>query len=115
MSKLPAKKVIKDPTLAQKTADQAKVLAAQAGESLEGTAAEIWGEIKDREILMFSLPNQRVHQHVTPFKFEPSKLYLRTASPAVLPSLENALGAKYKVELVERFVTVTRAPEALVK
>lgn len=115
MTKLSGKKVIKDPTLAQKTAEQAKLVAQQIGDSLDGVAAEIWNEIKDREILMFSLPDQRVHQHVLPIKVEPSKLYLRTASPAVLPSLETALGAKYKVELVERFVTVTRAPAPLTK
>lgn len=103
-----SKKTVKEPTLAQQAAEEARAAFAQAGEQLEGTAAEIWAEIKDKEILMFALPDQRVNQHAVPVKIEPSKLYLRTASPAVLPSLETALGKKFNVELVDKFVIVTR-------
>jgi hypothetical protein len=110
-----SKKTVKEPTLAQQAADQTRAAFAQAGDQLEGTAAEIWAEIKDKEILMFALPDQRVHQHALPVKIEPSKLYLRTTSPAVLPSLETAIGKKFNVELVDKFVIVTRIPPSLTK
>lgn len=71
-------------------------------------AGKIWDEIKNREIEMFALPDQRVWQHAEPILIEPTKLYLRTRSTSVLPSLETACGKKFTVELVDRYVTVAR-------
>lgn len=68
----------------------------------------IWNEIKDKSIDMFALPEQKVHMYVTPIDIEPSKLYLKFSASAVLPALETALGAKFSVERVDRFITVTK-------
>lgn len=99
-----------EPTLAQQA--QAK-LAAQdkaTAEAIKDTVAgEIWNEIKDKNIEMFALPDQLVSMHCRPVPIEPSKLYLLTSSTSVLPSLETAVGKKYAVERVDRFVVVSRA------
>lgn len=71
-------------------------------------AGNIWNEIKDRPIEMFALPDQRVWQHADPILIEPTKLYLRTHSSSVLPSLEAACGKKFAVDLLDKYVTVTR-------
>jgi hypothetical protein len=78
-------------------------------------AGRIWDEIKNREIEMFALPDQRVWQHCDPILIEPTKLYLRTRSTSVLPSLETACGKKFEVELVDKYVTVARVVTPLTK
>lgn len=78
-------------------------------------AGKIWAEIKDRPIEMFALPDQKVSDHCLPVNIEPSRLYLRTKSTSVLPSLEVSCGKKYVVEMVDKYVSVTRAPEPLTK
>ncbi len=91
-------------------------------EVLAGTdALKIWNDIKDREIFMFALPNQVVSQHAKPVLIDPSVLHLVLMSSAALPSLEEAVGKSdprrgivgYKVEMVDRFVVVTPAPQPL--
>jgi len=68
----------------------------------------IWEEIKGLPIDMFGLPNQFVSMHCTPVSVEPLNLYLLTRSPAVLPSLEMAIGDQYTVELVAGYVIIKR-------
>lgn len=85
-------------------------------EELSGSeAGKIWDEIKEKNIEMFALPDQKVSDHCTPVNIEPSKLYLRTKSSAVLPSLEASCGKKFTVELVDKYVTVTRLAVPLTK
>lgn len=100
-----------DKSSSQTMSEQAKRDAAME-EVLQGTeAGTIWGEIKDKNIEMFALPNQKVHMHCHPVPVEPNKLYLLTNSTAVLPSLESSInkdGNVYVVELADRFVTVAR-------
>lgn len=71
-------------------------------------AGKIWSEIKDLSIDMFALPNQFVFQHCEPVMVEPSKLYVVTKSTSVLPSLEASCGKKFEVDLLDRWVTVSR-------
>lgn len=76
---------------------------------LEGTeAGKIWSEIKEKNINMFSLPNQTVSQYCQPKVVEPSKLYLIISVSAALPALEAAIGNKYSVELVNKYIVVSR-------
>jgi|ERR1700723_1393699 len=91
-------------------------------ELMQGTeAGRMWNDIKDREILMFALPNQRVSQHASPVLIDTEKLYLVLQSTAALPSLEEAIGkadpqrgiAGYVVELQDRFAVVSPAPPPL--
>ena len=71
-------------------------------------ASKIWEEIKNHPIEMFALPDQKVYDHCVPVNIEPSKLYLKTKSTSVLPALESVCGKKFTVELVDRFVVVSR-------
>ncbi|MAE86136.1 MAG: hypothetical protein CMB80_25590 [Flammeovirgaceae bacterium] len=57
-------------------------------------ADQLWNEIKDLPIEMFSLPNQRVLNHVTRKGGTPDSVVLSLNSPAVLPSLEATLNAQ---------------------
>jgi len=91
-------------------------------ELMQGTeAGKIWNDIKDREIFMFALPNQRVSQHASPVLIDTEKLYLVLQSSAALPSLEEAIGkgdprrgiVAYAVELADRFAVVTPIPVPL--
>ncbi len=77
--------------------------------------AKIWNEIKDRNIEMFALPSQKVKDHCAPINIEPSRLYLRTKSSAVLPSLEFSCGREFTVELVDKYVVVSRVVVPLTK
>ena len=72
-------------------------------------ADTIWDEIKDLNIEMFALPDQRVHQYCKPVTIDPSKLFLLTSAGSVLTALETAVSPKYVVERQERFVVVTPA------
>lgn len=76
----------------------------------ETEASKIWNEIKDKEIFMFALPAQQVANYCQPVPVEPSKCYLLTTATSVLPSLENALGRKYIVEVLDKYTVVSRAP-----
>lgn len=71
-------------------------------------ADKIWEEIKNKKIEMFSLPSQIVSQYCKPTFIEPEKLYLIVSATSVLPALEVALGEKYVVDRLEKFVTVSR-------
>jgi hypothetical protein len=71
-------------------------------------ASNIWNEIKDKNIDMFALPNQKVCQYCEPIMIDPDKLYLRTTSSSVLPALESACGKNFLVELTDRYVRVSR-------
>lgn len=79
-------------------------------EMLVGTeSGKIWDEIKDKTIDVFAIPNQKVNMYVRPVVVEPSKLYLvMTRASAALPALETAIGNGYAVELVNKYVVVSR-------
>lgn len=70
---------------------------------------KIWNEIKDKTIEMFALPDQKVHQYCDPQFIEPTKCYLVVRATSVLPALETALGSKYSLDRMDRFVVVARA------
>lgn len=78
-------------------------------------AGAIWSEIKDKNIDMFSLPDQKIHKYCQPRFVEPSKLYLVTSATASLPSLETALGKNFSVELIDKYIVVSRAVVPLTK
>jgi hypothetical protein len=77
-------------------------------------AEQIWNEIKDKEIHMFSLPSQRICDHCTPVMLEPSKCWLTFKASATLPALETAVGDKYECNVVKNYITVARKPVSLV-
>lgn len=76
-------------------------------------AEEIWNEIKDKEIHMFALPNQRISDYCQPFPIEPSRCFLFFKASAVLPALETAIGKNYECEAVDKYIVVKRKTNAV--
>lgn len=115
-------KSVKEPSLAQQAQEARQVKKEKLASTLEGTeAGAIWNEIKDMGIEMFGLPGQVVSMHCNPVPADPTRLFLVTASTAVLPSLEVAINKnnkgeyqhRFNVELADRFVTISRPPVSL--
>ena len=77
----------------------------------ETEASKIWNEIKDKDILMFALPGQKVSHYCTPVVVEPTKLYLLVTATSVTPALETAIGNKYSVDLVNKYTVVSRSKQ----
>lgn len=75
--------------------------------------SQIWDEIKDKEVLMFSIPNQFVNQYCEPVALDPSKCFLKYKVSAFIPALEEAIGAnkktsKYNLEVHGDYIVVSR-------
>jgi len=101
---------VKESMLAQQAAAESQSKDTETEKKLQSTeAGAIWDEIKDKGIAMFALPNQKVYMHVHPVNIEPTKLYLLLNSSSVLPSLETAIGKDYVVELINKYVSVSRS------
>ena len=76
---------------------------------------KIWDEIKDKELELFALPNQKVKDHVEPLNVPGTDfLYVKLASSAVLASLETCLKG-FDFEQTEKNVIVKRKPAPLVE
>ena len=71
-------------------------------------ADQLWSEIKDKPLEMFALPPQPVSSMFNIVPVGADKLYLTFSVSAALPALENALGSKYQVELVNKYVVVSK-------
>lgn len=69
---------------------------------------EIWEEIKNKEVLMFALPNQTVNMYCKPVSIDPNRLFLEFRTTSFFPALEAALGNKFNIELVNKWLVVTR-------
>lgn len=71
-------------------------------------ADNIWDEIKDLDLGLFSLPGQFVSKYCTPKAGDPSKLYLEYKGiGAVLPALEELVKRKYDISSEERFIVIS--------
>jgi hypothetical protein len=71
------------------------------------TSEQIWEEIKNLPLDLYSLPNQRVEMHVIPILIPGNTLIVTLKVSGVLPVLESTLasrltgGKKYKLELAD--------------
>lgn len=74
-------------------------------------AEQIWSEIKDKEILMFALPGQKVSDFCQPVFIEPSRCFLLYKASSALPSVEAAIGPTYECSAVEKYIVITRKPK----
>jgi hypothetical protein len=70
---------------------------------------KLWDSLKDKGLSMFALPEKPISDYCSRAIVEPNKLYLTTTVPAFLPALEDFLGSAYSVELVDKYIVVTRA------
>lgn len=69
-------------------------------------ANKIWEEIKNIPLDLFGIKGRPVNEVCSPVLIEPTKCYLTIKVGAVLPALEEAIGKKYEVNLVNKFVVV---------
>lgn len=81
-------------------------------------ADKIWAEIKDKQILMFSIPGRKVSDFCQPHSIEPSRCFLTTKASATLPALEEALVNKdgstdFECGQAEKYIIISRKPKRL--
>ena len=86
-----------------------KVKVLESVKQEDSVANKIWSEIKDKPVEIFALPNQFVNQYCKPVNINPDKLYLIITASAFFPALEVALGKKYSVERVNKYIVVSYA------
>ncbi len=102
-------KPINIPTLAQAKEEQLAQQKEAAAKLLGDTpAAKIWNEIKDLSIPLFALPNQLISNHCVPKLVNPNVLYVLISSSAVLPALESVISKTFDIELVDKYVVISR-------
>lgn len=68
----------------------------------------IWDEIKDLEIEMFALPDQKVNKYVKKITIDPSRLFLLASATSVLPALELVVQKKFNIEKIDRYIVISR-------
>lgn len=69
---------------------------------------KMWEEVKDVQLNMFSLPDQKVSQYCQEVTVEPGKLYVLIKVSSVLTALEDALSEKFNIQPVGKYVVITR-------
>lgn len=72
---------------------------------------KIWKEIKALPINMFSLPNQRVEDHVTKVTASGGQLVVKLQTPSALPALEETLSGQTVFKQEERYDRPHAEPE----
>lgn len=68
----------------------------------------IWNEIKNKPILMFSLPGQKVADYCRPTPVDPTRCFLIYKAGSVVPAIEDAIGTKFECQAVDKYVIVSR-------
>lgn len=69
----------------------------------------IWESIKNFDLNLYSLPNQKVHMHCKVLPLSEKELYLTSSVAGFLPALENAIGSSYIVEKQDKYIIVKHA------
>lgn len=68
----------------------------------------IWDEIKDLEISMFGLPEQKINNFCSPVFLDDKILFLNYKLAAVFPVLEEKFRAKYLIDTEGKMLKVSR-------
>jgi hypothetical protein len=71
-------------------------------------ADKIWQEIQNKEIMMFSLPGQKISQYCAPTPIEPTRCFLLYKAGSAIPAIEAAIGPNYVCETVDKYIVVSR-------
>lgn len=87
--------------------------------TVEKSEAEaIWDNISNLPIEMYSLPNQKVRDHISKLGAHGDALIVRPNSPAALPALEAVLAAledKLQIQTAEGgYIMISKVPKPLV-
>jgi hypothetical protein len=100
-----------------KMTDDKKTVAPVASEPVQAKpvqteAEKIWQEIQNREIMMFSLPGQKISNYCLPSPVEPSRCFLLYKAGSAIPAIEAAIGPNYVCEAVDKYIVVSRKKAA---
>lgn len=74
-------------------------------------AEKIWNEIKDKQVLMFALPSQKIADYCQPVPIDPARCFLIHKTGAIIPALEEAIGPSYQCEALEKYIVISRKPK----
>jgi hypothetical protein len=74
-------------------------------------AEQVWNEIKDKQVLMFALPNQKISDYCQPVPIDPARCFLIHRTGALIPALEESIGPNYQCESIEKYIVVSRKPK----
>jgi hypothetical protein len=97
-------------TTVKKTPAVGETQTVQVNAALPPTEADkIWDEIKNKQVALFALGGKRVSDWAQPHPCEPTKLFLTTNAPSLLPELEAVIGSNYVCEKQDRFIVISRA------
>ena len=81
-------------------------------ETKRTVANEIWDEISELPIAMFALPNQKVKDHLEMIPIPGKVLFAKPKSPAVTPSLEEAIGSGFAIEVTGKgYLQISRVQQ----
>lgn len=67
--------------------------------SSKSFADSLWDDLHNQTIDIFSLPNQKLQQHVERLDLDPDTLCLKPKSPSVILSVEKLIGDKFKLSM----------------
>jgi len=87
---------------------------------VKSEAEVIWEELSNLAIEMYSLPDQKVRDHITKLGAHGDSLIVKPNSPAALPALEaviqqSDLKGKYQISTADGgFIMINRTPKPLV-
>lgn len=68
---------------------------------------KVWDEIKDKTMDVFAMTST-VANYCEYVDIDPAKCYVTCKASAALPALETALGVKYQVSVVDKYVLVEK-------
>jgi hypothetical protein len=97
----------------RKTAESGDVQEEQTTEQ-KSQADQLWNKIKNLDLELYALPDQKVHKHCKRFDIMPDCLHLKITSTAVLPALEELL-MKVRLAPEEKFEITQAGPYTVVK
>lgn len=70
---------------------------------------QIWNDIKDKNVVMFSLPSQKVEALCKRVDIDPERCFLSYSIPSFVIALEQALSKdnKYKLEQINKYIVIS--------
>jgi hypothetical protein len=89
--------------------DEKKTTQVTEAPAMPATEADlIWNEIKNKDIMMFSLPGQKVADYCRPMPVDPARCFLLYKAGSVVPAIENAIGDKFECLTADKYIIVSR-------
>ena len=87
---------------------KSEVVKAEKPVKVKTESNKIWDEIKDLKVSMFALPAKPVSSYCSQIEIDEKKLFLKFKVPSFLPLLEEVLAGSFEVDLMDKYIVVTR-------